>query len=397
MTADATVKVLLYVLYHKHDRYLDDCLKSIRQNLSEFFFDVKFYDTAKDDSDRSTLKERVNNEFEVIKFPSSLPAAIDHVYETNLHLYDFIIRLDADDFLYPTALKTLTNHLLENKETCAVYGNWTVVSEENRLISNIKSPAPTVGDGFHGACTMFRCNSLKGLEFAKIQIDSQDGLATYLHLEKTRAKIARLDVNIFYYRRHSSNLSNNEERLWKNRTKIIDYFSRATISKTQKSLHVFVVGPLAKQFSLGDLEFLRSFKHFNHLDKVKSSAEGKIFGDQNKLVERINYEYPNTTSACVINPTKLANFYKKNFLQNFIKFYSLGPGIDLHAAEITERLCWKSTDSSLTRLNKNDGYSEFIYMKTPGVVVFSDITNKRGEQPIRLFTNNYLTSPLLEH
>ena len=163
----------------------------------EFSFDVKFYNTARENTGKSTLKETVNDEFEIIEYPGSLPAVIDYVYKSNLHLYDFIIRLDADDFLYPTALKTLAGHLIRNKDVCAVYGNWTVVTEENRLISNIKSPAPTVGDGFHGACTLFRCSSLKDLEFSKVQIDSQDGLATYLHLEKTRAKIAQLDVIFF--------------------------------------------------------------------------------------------------------------------------------------------------------------------------------------------------------
>ena len=98
--------------------------------------------------------------------------------------YEFIIRLDGDDRVLPNGIGILLDKAASHPDAAAIYGDWHIIDNYGRRISQVCSPEPDQNDGFHGACTLFRCSKLKNLNFVDLDIDCQDGYATYMHLKK---------------------------------------------------------------------------------------------------------------------------------------------------------------------------------------------------------------------
>ena len=82
---------------------------------------------------------------------------------------DYIIRLDADDWLNENALLLLVNKAQSNKKIGAVFGNFLFANEKSKIVGydseiNIQNFEKNNFVAPHGACTLFNTNELKKLE-----------------------------------------------------------------------------------------------------------------------------------------------------------------------------------------------------------------------------------------
>ena len=114
-------RILLYVVFHNHWNFIEECIP-IKDNLKTIDFDVLIVNTTEDKSDNDRLKTFIG-EFRLKNIPKNLPNVIHEVYEEYLDEYEFIMRLDADDFLYPRSVKTLFDSINKSDDYGAAYGS----------------------------------------------------------------------------------------------------------------------------------------------------------------------------------------------------------------------------------------------------------------------------------
>ena len=89
---------------------------------------------------------------------------------------EYIIRLDADDYLDESALLVMAKYLDANQDIALVYPNYYYVNEEGNFLGLerrkiIGKEVEVLDLPAHGACTMVRKRILKSiiiLNFAKI-------------------------------------------------------------------------------------------------------------------------------------------------------------------------------------------------------------------------------------
>ena len=73
-------KILLYVVFHKHWDFIEECINSIKENLKTIDFDVVIVNSSDSKSDIKRLKEIIS-EFKIRSIPKTLPLVIHQVYE----------------------------------------------------------------------------------------------------------------------------------------------------------------------------------------------------------------------------------------------------------------------------------------------------------------------------
>jgi CMP-N-acetylneuraminic acid synthetase len=130
---------------------------------------------------------------------------------------DYILRLDADDYLDENALLVMADYLDQHREIALVYPNYFHVDERGRSLGverrkRVGTEAQFLDLPAHGACTMVRRSVLKQVNgYSELQ-DRQDGYDLWLKLAG-RYPVANIETALFYYRHHGASLSHDQERL----------------------------------------------------------------------------------------------------------------------------------------------------------------------------------------
>ena len=130
---------------------------------------------------------------------------------------DYVMRLDADDYLDENALLVLSHYLDTHAEVALVYGNYTYVDEQGEHLGvesrkKIGDEARLLDLPAHGACTLVRKRVLKNVGGYDESFDCQDGYELWLKV-LGRYPVANITTTVFYYRQHGSSLTRDEGRV----------------------------------------------------------------------------------------------------------------------------------------------------------------------------------------
>ncbi len=130
---------------------------------------------------------------------------------------DYIIRLDADDYLDENALLVLSNVLDSAPEIGLVYPDYFIVSEEGRVLEFVR--LPKVNDEVrlldipaNGAAMMFRRKCYQAVGGYDLSLSCQDGYDLWLKF-LGRFGVYNVNLPLLYCRRHGANFSEDSERL----------------------------------------------------------------------------------------------------------------------------------------------------------------------------------------
>lgn len=360
-------KILLYVVFHNHWNFIEECIASIKDNLKTIDFDVLIVNTTEDKSDNDRLKTFIGD-FRLKNISENLPKVIHQVYEEYLDEYEFIMRLDADDFLYPRSVKTLYDSINKSDDYGAAYGSWSVVDDNSRKIRVISPPMEDAGLGFHGACTLFRTRLLKGLDFCDIKIDSQDGYATCLFFKLNQVKVAMSDEVIFGYRRHNSNVSSNLVRLRQNRQRILDYFYSRVLSTERKLFDLVLIDTDIEDLFDSDGEFLKDYGYISVRDgfAVINNRSTKI--PKNETLIEFFTQLKKNGNFVFINIKKLGSSYSEGLLASFVQYVSImRPKIATYVEPITNRVLVVDNDGKVSAINVEGNKNTFCFTELNGL------------------------------
>lgn len=219
-------KVTVYVPCRQYARFLDECLGSLaRQTLADWEA-ILIDDASTDDSAErmEAFQARFPERVRVLRNAQIRGLRANSNAALELARGEYVMRLDADDFLDENALLVLAAYLDRHSGVGLVYPNWTYIDEDGGFIGQERrkrlwTEANVPDLPAHGACTMVRRRVLKAVGGYDTDLSAQDGHELWL---KTlyRHGVASVETPLFFYRQHAGSLSDNEARLLDSRRQI---------------------------------------------------------------------------------------------------------------------------------------------------------------------------------
>jgi len=195
--------ITVIVPIHNHEKYIGRCLRSI---LSQNFDKEKFQVIVVNDgsTDRSDIAIDVfGNEIIVLKNKKKmgLPYSLNKALKQTKSQY--FVRVDSDDYINENFLLFLTQYLTLNKHMDAVACDYLLINEKEKIIDRVNCLKKPIGCGI-----IFKTDQI-----IKLGLYDKDFL---LHEDldlRTRFKkkhtIHRLELPLYRYRQHETNISKN--------------------------------------------------------------------------------------------------------------------------------------------------------------------------------------------
>lgn len=214
--------VSIIITTYNYEKYVKECIDScLNQNNFEDFEVIVIDDGSKDNT-LQILEEIQDPKF---KFFSIKNGGIEYAsnYGMKRAKGTYLVRVDADDKLHPDYLSSLVP-LLDNLEYSFAYSDYYIIDNSSEIISQSNLPAfdeeevMSRGD-FLATGTLYRKDDLEKIGFYSENVRNC-GLENYelmMMLLADNKKGICLNKHLFYYRRHSLNMSETK------RNKIIEY------------------------------------------------------------------------------------------------------------------------------------------------------------------------------
>ncbi|MBU93050.1 MAG: glycosyl transferase [Chloroflexi bacterium] len=217
--------VSVYVVNHNYGRFLKQSVESVLAQDYNNYELIIIDDGSTDDS------HLLLDEYEQI-------AGINVIRQNNKGLIatnnialrmskgKYVMRVDADDFLEPEALKIMCSILEANEEFALIFPDYWEVDEDGMTIKkvcrhNFDEEVTLYDMPAHGACTMIRRDILLEIGGYDEDFTCHDGYDLWLSVIK-QYKVTNVNIPLFYYRQHANSLTHDDSKLLETRASIIE-------------------------------------------------------------------------------------------------------------------------------------------------------------------------------
>ena len=215
--------VSVYIINHNYGKFLIQAYYSVLYQSYENIELIVIDNDSTDESKEILKKIELNRKIKIIyRNKSDLVSACNLAIENANG--DYILRLDADDYLRKDCIKELV-HQIREKNADLVYPDYYEVSIKGKILQTVKHIPYTdevtlPAFPAHGACTMFRMSSIKEVGGYDEDFDRQDGYYMWIKFILKEFKIINVNESLFFYRIHDTSLSHNRSILYKIRSEI---------------------------------------------------------------------------------------------------------------------------------------------------------------------------------
>jgi len=204
--------VSIIITSYNYDKYIRECIDScLNQTFDDY--EVIVVNDGSTDSTKKTLLNYAKNE--KVKIFNNTNSGIEKASNFGIlkAIGKYIVRVDADDKLEKNFLKELVS-TIKLKQVSFVYSNYWTIDENSNIIDKIvlpgfsKTEIMNRGD-FLATGTLYNKEILQKIGFYN-ENSINCGLENYELIIKLLLKDYKgylVDRPLFYYRRHSSNIS----------------------------------------------------------------------------------------------------------------------------------------------------------------------------------------------
>ena len=220
--------ITVYITNKNYGIYLAKAIKSILKQSFKSIELIIIDDASTDSSKEIINKFNKDNLFRVIYNKKSKGLIKSSNIAIKAARGEYIIRLDADDYLDLNALSVLYNIISKDKNIALVYSDYYLIDTKNNILSLEKQLLRKNNNLDHlpvlAACCLIRKSALFSVNLYDERFTRQDGYDLWYKLLKN-FKFKHISLPLFYYRKHGKNLTTNKQKLFKTRTKILNKFS----------------------------------------------------------------------------------------------------------------------------------------------------------------------------
>ena len=202
-----SVQVSVIITVHNKEKYIGRCIRSLlKQTLSEDDYElIVINDGSKDKSESAIIPfigdVRYYSNDEQLGLPASLNIGIREAKG------QFIVRVDADDYVHWDFLKILSMHLQLNHEMDAIACDYQLVNDQQEVLKHANCLEKPIGCGI-----MFKLDHL-------IEIGLYDEDFLVREEEDLRIRflkiydISRVQLPLYRYRQHENNITNHVDHM----------------------------------------------------------------------------------------------------------------------------------------------------------------------------------------
>ena len=219
------MKVTVYITNHNYGKYIKQAIESVlKQDFNSY--ELLIIDDGSTDDSKEIIEQYRSRPKVKIIYQKKKGLNTSNNIAIRAAKGEFIMRLDADDYLDSNALLIMSNHLDKNPDTAMVFPDYYAIDEEGTVMSverrhSFETSVTLLDQPAHGACTMIRKDALIEVEGYWEDFQCQDGYDMWLKITKL-FKVGNINLPLFYYRQHRKSLSRDELRLYHTRHKMIE-------------------------------------------------------------------------------------------------------------------------------------------------------------------------------
>jgi sialic acid synthase SpsE/spore coat polysaccharide biosynthesis protein SpsF (cytidylyltransferase family) len=232
--------ITVYITNFNYSNYIKQAVESVL-NQKHQDFELIIIDDGSTDNSKKIIEEYKDHPKINIIYQKNKGLNVTNNIATRLSRGKFIIRLDADDFLNENALLLMVQELEGNDDIGLVFSDYYLVNKEGSIITEEKrhdfTKVTLLDQPAHGACTMIRKSFLKELGGYSNDFTCQDGYELWIKMTKDK-KVCNINLPLFNYRKHGENLTENKERLYRTRHRIIKKHLKLSNIKQKKHLAI---------------------------------------------------------------------------------------------------------------------------------------------------------------
>lgn len=211
-----TPKITVYIASHNYGQYLEEAVESVlRQTVDNW--ELLIYDDKSTDNTAEVMNcYRGDPRIQLFSTNGvGLPSICNLAIQAARGQY--IIRLDGDDVFDENILLVLSNWLDRHPEHAMVFPDFFFIDEHGEVFGHerrtrVFDRSHTLDMPANGACCLIRRDVLLDLGGYREDLGRQDGFDIWVKM-LGQHKCANVNIPLFYYRRHSSNLTNGVQHI----------------------------------------------------------------------------------------------------------------------------------------------------------------------------------------
>ena len=240
-------KITVYVVSHNYGKYLSEAIESVlRQTFSNWELLI-FDDGSSDDTQK--IMDLYRNHEKISCFTTKgigLPAVNNLALEAAKG--EYIVRLDADDKFEENILLIFDNYV-SKPDLALLFPDFYLMDESGEVFAHKMNSSPHEEDHLmdvppNGACTLVKTNILKDLGGYREDLGAQDGLDLWLKI-KDKFPTYKINLPLFYYRRHGKNLTDSPVKIIKARQQLK---KSSAINKLKSEQPVLAIIPCRRNY-----------------------------------------------------------------------------------------------------------------------------------------------------
>ena len=202
-----SVQVSVIIPVHNQEKYIGRCIRSLlKQTLSGDDYELIVINDGSTDNTEAVITPfmdeiRYNLNKKQIGLPGSLNIGIKKARG------QFIVRVDADDYVHWDFLKILCMHLQLNHDVDAIACDYQLVNNHQNVLGQINCLEKPIGCGI-----MFRLEQMIeiGLYDEELLLrEEEDMRIRFLN----KYEISRVQLPLYRYRKHENNSTNNVKKM----------------------------------------------------------------------------------------------------------------------------------------------------------------------------------------
>jgi CMP-N-acetylneuraminic acid synthetase len=243
-------KITAYTPTYNCGKFLEKSIESVLKQTYADFELIVINDGSTDDTSQVLQKYINNPKIRIIEHKKNIGFVKTAAVILPKTKGEYIIRVDGDDFLDENTFLVMASILDKHPEIGMVYSDYFHVNERGEIMhyfkkKNLQEEMELMDLPANGAGVMIRRSCYLAVGGYRKDIKCQDKYDLWIKFIN-KFKPYALNLPLYFYRRHGSNISNKPKLILETRR----YIKRKFIGKNKKSLKVLGIIPTRAKFPI---------------------------------------------------------------------------------------------------------------------------------------------------